>query len=347
MVRRILFFSPSWLGDAVMSLPTLESLRRALPDAHIGVVARTGVADLFASCGAADDVILYRRGSGVDRLRGYLDLIGRLRAFSADLAIVLPRSFGSAWTALLSDAPRRIGFKASGRDLLLTDAIERESALLKQHRVLYYRHLISGIATGLAAPMPRIEPSAAARESALRLLGPLATRRERLVGFIPGAQYGSAKQWPEERFVALGRHIRAELGGEVVLIGGPGDRDLTDRIRHEIGSESVIDLAGKTSISELAAVLSLCRFVVSNDTGAMHVSAAVGTPVIAIFGSTDPITTAPFGSIHTILREPVECSPCLLRTCPIDHRCMTRIGVDRVLDAVAARLATPTVPADA
>ncbi len=154
---------------------------------------------------------------------------------------------------------------------------------------------------------------------------------------MPGAQYGTAKQWPEERYAALASRTMRDLNAQIVLVGGPGDRDVCDRIRHEVDPERVLDLSGRTSILELAGVLELCRFVVTNDTGAMHVAAAVSTPVIAIFGSTDPVTTPPYGSIHTILREPVECSPCLLRTCPIDHRCMRRIEVDRVFAACASR----------
>lgn len=338
MAPRILYFSPSWLGDAVMALPTLDDLARAFPESTIGVVARASVADLYRAVPAAHEILVYRRSNGVERSARFAEFLIRLRAFSADLALVLPRSFGSAWTALLSDATRRVGYRASGRSLLLTDPVERDPKLLADHRVHYYRHLVSALGIAPGSTSPRIVVPDAERTRAKELLKPLLERdAARVVGIIPGAQYGTAKQWPEERFAAFAARAMRELNAQVVLLGGPGDRDVCDRIRHEADPERVLDLSGKTTILELAAVLQLCRFAVSNDTGAMHVAAAVSTPVIAVFGSTDPVTTAPFGSFHTVLREPVECSPCLLRTCPIDHRCMRRIEVERVFAAAASR----------
>lgn len=338
MTRRILYFSPSWLGDAVMALPTLDDLSRAFPRATLGVVARSSVADLYRAVPAAHEVLVYRRSDGLERASRYVDLVGRLRAFGADLAFILPRSFGSAWTALLSDAPRRVGYRASGRSLLLTDPVERDPKLLRAHRVHYYRHLVTALGVEPGTSPPRIVVSDENRSRANELLKPLLERDPaRVIGLIPGAQYGTAKQWPEERFAALAVRALRERNAGVVLLGGSGDRDVCDRIRHDADPDRVLDLSGKTTILELAAVLERCRFAVSNDTGAMHVAAAVATPVIAVFGSTDPVTTSPFGAFHTVLREPVECSPCLLRTCPIDHRCMRRIEVDHVFAAVASR----------
>jgi heptosyltransferase II len=339
MAQRILFFSPSWLGDAVMALPTLNDLARAFPAARIGVVARASVADLFRAAPAASDILVYRRTDGLAKPLRYAEFIGKLRAFAADLALILPRSFGAGWTGLLSDATRRVGYRAAGRGLLLSDVVEREPALLRGHRVHYYRNLLSVLGIEAGTESPRIVVPPAEKASAREFLKPLLELDPaRIVGLIPGAQYGSAKQWPEERFAALALELLNKRNAKVVLLGGPGDRDVCDRIRHEADPARVLDLSGRTSILELAGVLELCRFVVSNDTGAMHVAAAVSTPVIAIFGSTDPVTTAPFGGIHTILREPVECSPCLLRTCPIDHRCMRRIDVERVFESCSARL---------
>ncbi len=338
MAGRFLFFSPSWLGDAVMSLPTLYGLRTAYPDAAVGVVARGTVADLYRASNAASEVIVYKRQDGMRRVVGFTDFVARLRAFSADVALVLPRSFGAAWTALISDSVRRIGYRASGRDLLLTDPIPRDPSLLKIHRVHYYHHLLGALGIDSKPITPRIVVPDDAKARAKVHLAPLLEKRaDRIVGIIPGAQYGTAKQWPEERYVALGKRLLLDLNAQLVLLGGPGDRDVCDRIRHEIDKDQVLDLSGKTTILELAGVLEACRFAVSNDTGAMHVASAVGTPVVAIFGSTDPVTTPPYGSIHTLLREPVECSPCLLRVCPIDHRCMRRIEVDRVFAACASR----------
>ncbi|MFH0946396.1 MAG: lipopolysaccharide heptosyltransferase II [Planctomycetota bacterium] len=334
MSHRFLIFGPSWLGDAVMAIPTYRALREAVEDGWISVLARGPVADLYQMVPWIDEVVVYRRPQGFSRLTAYIGLLRRLQQVRADTAIILPRSFGSAWTALLSDVPRRIGYRASGRDFLLTDPVERKLELLRTHRVHYLQHLLTplGIVPGPKAPELVVHEEA--RIGAENLLEPLLRASpSRLVALNPGANYGSAKQWPEEGFIELARRLLEESGLSIVLVGGPGDHPVCERIYHSVESPRLLDLSGRTSIPELAAVLERCSFAVSNDTGAMHVAAAVNTPIIAIFGPTDPVTTRPYGKNHTLLRDPVDCSPCLLRNCPIDHRCMTGVTVDAVARA--------------
>ena len=335
MPERYLIFGPSWLGDAVMAIPTYRALRRARPEARITVLARGPVADLYEAVPWVDEVIVYRRPRGVSRLSAYIGLIRRLREVRADTAIILPRSFGSAWTALLSEASRRIGYRTSGRGFLLTDPVERSPHLLKTHRVQYLQHLLTALELTPVAEPPALRLSEQAIEGADRLTAPL-RKCGRLVALNPGANYGSAKQWPEERYAELARLLLEDAETGLLLVGGPGDHPVCDRIYHSVEHHGrMLDLSGRTSIPQLAAVLDRCDFAVSNDTGAMHVAAAVDTPVVAIFGPTDPVTTAPYGNRHRLLREPVECSPCLLRECPIDHRCMTGVSVEAVLQACA------------
>jgi heptosyltransferase-2 len=343
MTQRLLVFGPSWLGDVVMAIPTYRALRKRFPDAHLGVVARRAVAGVYDALPVFDEIMVYDRPKGAGRFLPYADLVGRLGKFAADTALVLPRSLGAAWTAMLSGAPRRIGYATRARRFLLTDAVPRDPALLRTHRVHYYQHLLAPLCDVPDPETPHFDVPERARVSAAAMLEPLAKATGPLVVFNPGANYGTAKQWPEDRYAALGRRLRAEFGASIVFVGGPGDRSVCDRIAHEIRAgatdEPILDLAGKTSILELGAVLAASRLVVTNDTGAMHVAQAVGSTIVAVFGSTDPVTTAPYGEHHRIIREPVECSPCLLRECPIDHRCMVRVDVDRVFAASAEALA--------
>ena len=342
MSQRFLIFGPSWLGDAVMAIPTYRALRRAEPDARITVVARGPVADLYEAVPWVDEVVVYRRPRGVSRLAAYTGLIRRLREVRADTAIILPRSFGSAWTALLSDARRRIGYVASGRSFLLTDPVERSPDLQQTHRVHYLQHLLTALGLEPIPEPPSLELSEPALEAAERMLEPLRAVG-RLVALNPGANYGSAKQWPEERYAELAGRLLEDPDTGIVLVGGPGDHSVCDWIDHSVSDPRMLDLSGRTSVPELAAVLDRCDFAVSNDTGAMHVAAAVDTPIVAIFGPTNPVTTAPYGDRHVLLRDPVDCSPCLLRECPIDHRCMTGVSVDSVFQACAEICATQNV----
>ncbi len=342
MPERLLVLGPSWLGDAIMAIPVYRALRASDAERRIAVLARGGVADLYRAVPAIDEVIVYGRKPGISRFGAYTDLVRRLRDWRPDVALVMPRSFGAAWTAVLSGAARRVGFGASGRGFLLTEPIERDPRLLKIHRVDYFRHLLPALGIDSppnAADAPELALPEDAFAEAERLLAPLSDLDRPLVAMIPGAHYGTAKQWPEERFTDLARRLGAERRAAIVLIGGPGsDQLVCDRIRHALEDVPVLDLSGKTTIMGLCAVLKRSQLVVSNDTGAMHAAAAVGAPLVAIFGSTDPVTTSPYGLGHDIVREPVDCSPCLLRVCPIDHRCMTRIEVDRVFAVAAARL---------
>ncbi|MBI4882204.1 MAG: lipopolysaccharide heptosyltransferase II [Planctomycetes bacterium] len=334
MSQRVLFLGPSWLGDAVMAIPTFRALRRARPEAHVTVLARGPAADLYSAVPAIDEVIVYQPAAGLRRVAAYVGMISRLEKVRADVAIVLPRSFGSAWTAFLSCAPRRIGYSAYGRAYLLTDALRRTPELLSSHRVRYMLHLLTPLGIDAPPEAPLLEVPEGAARRAQSLLEPLlACGVAGIAAFNPGANYGTAKQWPEERYAELARLLLAAGDLGVALVGGPGDHDVCDRVCHAVGDRRVLDLSGQTTVPELAAVLARSAFLVTNDTGAMHVAAAVGTPVVAIFGPTDPRTTPPYGERHVLLRHPVDCSPCLLRECPIDQRCMLGIEPERVLAA--------------
>jgi heptosyltransferase-2 len=338
--RRLLVVAPNWLGDAVMALPAIADLRRAFPTAAMIVAARASVAAVFRLAGGIDDVLTLewqgKRGHGA----AFRADVARMRAAGCDTAVLLPNSFASAWLAWRAGVPQRWGYAGDLRSWLLTRAVAKPGGSV--HQGTYYQRLVQalGVANG------SLEPRLTARETDVaeaRAL--LSTRgwdgRRRLVALAPGAAYGTAKQWLPRHFIALVGRLVERDGATCVLVGGKGsDAVTTAQIREAQPPEArpfVIDLAGATSLLTLAGVLSLADACVSNDSGAMHVAAALGVPTVAIFGPTNEKETAPLareGGAARVLTQPVHCRPCMLRECPIDHRCMARLQPDDVHRAV-------------
>lgn len=315
---KILVKAANWLGDAVMSLPTLRSLRAMKPGARVAVLTKPAFADLYRGVPEVDEVILHDRGGVRPWVRSVRDL--RDRRF--DVAFVLPRSFSSALLAYSARIPRRIGYGGGGRRMLLTDAPEAPGG----HRVLYYHHLLSALGPPPAPRPPRLDvpPEAAAWAKEALPGGPW-------IALNPGATYGAAKQWFPDRFIELGRRLAKR--GRIAVVGGPAEAELGRRVAEGTGG---ITLAGRTTVSQLAAALARASLLVTNDTGPMHVADAVGTPIVALFGPTDWIETPPYGRRHAIVRRDLECSPCKRRVCPLGHhKCMKEIGVDEVWRACA------------
>ena len=320
---RILVRATNWVGDAVMSLPALRALRTRFPEARISVLARPWVADLYAREPFADEVIAYTAGRGAKDFAGKWRAAAELRARKFDCAILLQNAFDAALLAWLARIPRRIGYNRDGRGLLLTDAVPVPTpGEIPLHQRFYYLELLrrAGILDGFPDDdAVRLEGAAAASDG------------ETWVGVSPGAAYGSAKRWPADRFAEAAVEVAAGLGASVALFGSAGERTLCEEVERLIGSRArVANHAGKTSLREFIDLAAGCRVFLTNDSGAMHIASALGVPTVAVFGATDHIATGPAGERWRIVREPVECSPCLLRECPIDHRCMTRVTAGRV-----------------
>ena len=338
---KVLVRAPNWIGDAVMAIPALEAIRRVRAKDEICVLARPAMADLFAGQAFADRLLPFDfRG----RHRGWLGrerLAAELRKERFDVAVLLQNAFEAAWLAWRAGIPERIGYARDARGPLLTKAIRVPRAgEIPKHESHYYLELLRR--AGWADPpreVPRIrlailDEARADAESALRRAG---TREHSWrCAIAPGASYGAAKCWPPERFAQLADRLISECGADVIFFGSPGEKEISDRIRSKMNLPAV-SMVGQTSMREFAALLASCSLFIGNDSGAMHVAAAVGLPVIGIFGSTDPDGTAPLTEQFKLVREPVSCSPCFLRQCPVDHRCMTRIGVDRVFEAAMRR----------
>jgi heptosyltransferase II len=309
-----------------MSLPALHALRAQFVGDHIAILARPWVADLYAREAVCDRVIPYTPAAGSGDLAAKWRAVRQLAKERFDLAVLLPNSFESALVARLAGIPRIIGYNRDGRGWLLSDAIAAQK--IHRHERFYYLELLkrAGLIDGFEADAPiKLTPAADVGAGLLSARGiglPV-------IGVNPGAAYGKAKRWLPERFAESARELASTLGAHVVLFGSASERELCASVADSIGSHAY-NLAGQTSLREFIDMASACRVFLTNDSGAMHIASALGVPSVTVFGSTDDVTTGPTGPLARIVREPVECSPCLRRECPIDHRCMTRIPASRV-----------------
>jgi lipopolysaccharide heptosyltransferase II len=336
MPETIVVMTPNWLGDAVMALPAIGAVRHHYAGARLVIAARASTAALFRMVSGVDGVVTLEAGGAGLGAAGWAADARALADAGADVAILLPNSFRSAWTARQARIPQRWGFAADLRGRLLTRRVARPRGPV--HQSDYYLALTSALGMPPSAGAARIAVPAAASAGADRLLAQHGVGADAVVvGLAPGAAYGRAKQWPPSRFGQLARLLRERLGAVPVLVGSRADRPAGD----EIGPGApVVDLIGATDLPLLVGVMARCRAFVSNDSGAMHLAAAVGLPVTAVFGSTDERATSPLAPAnasappHEILTCDVWCRPCMLRECPIDHRCMTGIDPGRVCEAV-------------
>lgn len=323
----------NWLGDAVMGVPALREIRRALPDDEIVVLARPWVADLYARESFCDRILLYDVKGPHKGILGRFRMGAELRAEGFGRAILLQNAFDAAAISWLGRIPERIGYARDGRGRLLTQPIETPApGEIPEHQRFYYLELLRR--AGLIDELPecadiRLGGVDEAAESGRRLFAQRGLPAGTWIGVSPGAAYGGAKRWPGERFAEAASKLADDLGAYVAIFGSPAEADLAVEIANRIGPRAYA-LAGQTSLRDYIDLAAACAVYLTNDSGPMHVAAALGLPTVAIFGATDHIATGPSASWAKVVREPVECSPCLLRECPIDHRCMTRVSPDRV-----------------
>ena len=329
----VVVLAPNWLGDAVMALPAVADLRRHFSDNRLIVAARPSVSSLFTLAAGVDSIV----SADVSSIRGA----------GASVAVLLPNSFASAWLVKRSGVPERWGYAADLRGLMLTKAIRRPAKPM--HQSEYYQHLCRelGVEIGPREIALAIPPEAL-HDARTLLTGHGWQGQTALVVLAPGAAYGKAKQWIPTHVVRLVTELVRERRMTCALVGSRGDAATIRAVRSAAPADCqprILDLAGSTTLPVLAAVMSLARACVSNDSGAMHLAAAAGVPTVAIFGPTNERATAPLArhdvSIE-VLTHPVWCRPCMLRECPIDHRCMTGIepahviaAIDRIARAIA------------
>jgi heptosyltransferase-2 len=362
--RRILVRGVNWLGDAVMTTPALQRLRERFPESHVTVLTPGKLSELWLHHPAVNETISFAPGEGVFAIGS------KVRAGQFDLALVLPNSPRSALEVWLGRIPQRIGYARPWRNWFLTQAVpsrpgrvemrkrsvgeirrlmqgetnaaemdDRQSPMANSgaHQIHEYLHLAAALGARPEPTPPLIgvtEMEVAQAKAKFQLEAPA-----RWLGLVPGAEYGPAKRWPKERFIAAARELQRTTGCGVVLLGGRADQPLAREIEAALQSSaaSIRNLAGRTSLRELCAVLKVCAAVLTNDTGPMHLAAAVGTRVVVPFGSTSPELTGPGlpgDPRHRLLKSDAPCSPCFLRECPIDFRCLMGIRVEQVVRAV-------------
>lgn len=332
-VKRLLIRATNWVGDAVMTTPAIGVIREYFPQAEITLLANPIVAELFSPHAWVDRVIRFDRKGAHKGITGRLRLAAEVRKHSFDMVIVLPNSFDSALVPWLAGIPVRLGKNSDGRGLLLTRRYNPDKRAAKGHEVQYYLDLVRhfGI-TGLARDPQLTVTTQEEQQSASRLAKAGIEPGDFLIGINPGAAFGSAKRWYPERFAEVARRLAHEWNAKVVIFGGPGETDIAAAIEQELAG-TCLNLAGKTTVRELMALIRRCNFFVTNDSGPMHIAAALGVPLVAIFGSTDHTGTSPFTDKAVIVRKNVHCAPCKLRECPTDHRCMTEVTADDVVTA--------------
>ncbi len=339
-IKRIVVRGPNWIGDAVMSEPALSAVRRLFPQAELTLLVKPAVAELFTGHPDVSHIMVYDDRGQHAGLTGKWRLANALRRGRFDLAILFQNAFEAALLAFLAGIPRRYGYATDGRRLLLSDPIPRPGRTAISHQVHYYLEMLRSLGCEESAKSPRLvlfgEEEAA---MAKRLAESGVSGDELLIGLNPGSTYGGAKRWLPERFAETADRLAGQSGAKVLIVGARGEESLARSIAEKIQAGTVV-LSGQTSVRELMAAVKRCAVFVTNDTGPMHIAVAFGVPVVAVFGPTDWRTTAPFGTGHTLVRQPVDCSPCLLRECPIDHRCMTRVTVDEVYHAAIVQMAT-------
>lgn len=320
----------NWVGDCVMNTPFLARVRALFPDSRIVAVGRKGVAALMEHHPAIDEFRVLD-----DRtMKGSLAFMSQLRTLHPGLGFLLPNSFKSALLFRGGGVARTIGYARHGRRMLLTDPVTLRPEDLATHEVNYYLRLLHPWEKEKPPTPPlHLEVTREEREEMRTWLrGEGIGDSDFVVGVNPAALYGTAKRWDSSRYAQAAAHFVKTRGARVVVTGLPSEHDVAGAVC-EAGGSGFLNAAGKMTLRQLMAFLARCDLYLTNDSGAMHVAAALKTPLVAVFGSTDWVTTAPLGDHCRIVRAGVPCAPCLLRDCPIDHRCMTGVTVEMVVEA--------------
>lgn len=327
--EKIIVRMPNWIGDLVMATPILSDLRKAYPKAHITAMCLAPICDLLREDQDIDELFCFSKGNRFGRRNDKRDIVEKLRRGKYDLGILLTYSFSSAWWFWLGNVKRRLGYKGNGRGLLLTDKIPFPKNVHDQHLVETYKMLLEPLGIPVSDTKTRIFLTDKELSDAKILLQQLGISSEQiLIGINPGAAYGTAKCWLPERFREVTEQLLKLPNIRIIYFGDQASMPLVKEICQAL-PPAVINLAGLTSLRELTALIKLCQVLLTNDSGPMHIAAAVGTPLVALFGSTNAVATGPYKT-GVVIHKNVSCSPCYRRVCPIDFRCMKRIETDEV-----------------
>ena len=346
-IKRIVVRGTNWVGDAIMGVPALRQLRGLFPKSHITLVVRPWAEGLFKDCDFIDALLIYDR-------KGVASVFQQVREWRKqrfDLAVLFQNAFEAALIPFLARVPLRVGYATDGRSLLLSHPLALPDWRDTRHEVFYYMNIVEelGRLVQSSSAGPAKEPdcslnvSSTRRSQAASKLSQHGVRKgSAIVALCPGSINSRAKRWPAERYAGLADRLIEEMNANVLLIGSKEERDVTAEVARQM-KQPAINLAGETSLDEAVAILGIVDLLVTNDTGPAHIASAQGKPTLVIFGPTNPLTTRPYSAVAEIVRHPPDCAPCMLRDCPIDHRCMTAISVDEVFTRALSLLSSETV----
>lgn len=332
-VRKILVRAVNWVGDAVMTTPAIGVIREHFPHAEITLLANPMVAQLFLPHPWIDHVVTFDRNGAHKGIIGRLRLAAQLRRQAFDLAVIMPNSFDSALIPWLAGIPLRLGKNSDGRGFMLSDNFTPDASTAGCHEVEYYIGMLKYFGITGKSDMPFLATTPAEDSYARTLLrNHNILDDDFVIGINPGAAFGSAKRWYPERFAEVATQLSNLWSAKIVIFGGPGETDIAVEIEQK-ASANCLNVAGKTNVRELLALIHRCNFFITNDSGPMHIASAFNIPLVAIFGSTDHTTTSPYTDSAVIVRKKTDCAPCKLRECPTDHKCMTGVSADDVIEA--------------
>jgi heptosyltransferase-2 len=336
--NNILIRGTNWIGDVVMTLPAIAAIRKTFPQAKISVLVKPWVAETFNLCPDVDEVIIYQRPGAHSGITGLFRLIKELRARKFDAAILLQNAIEAAIITLLAGIPIRAGYNSDARGLLLTHSVKRTKTTREIHQIHYYLEMVKSLGCKSADTDAYLQLPDDYGSLANRLIQEHGIDNHKLfVGMAPGATYGAAKKWYPERFALVADRLSEDFSAEIILFGSKGDQDSADAVQRH-AKQKLINVAGKTNLREAIALIARCRLFISNDSGLMHVAGALNISTIAIFGSTNPLTTSPPGNRSVVIHKNVSCAPCLKQTCPKSFECMDQISAGEVYEAAKKQL---------
>ena len=327
---KIVVRAPNWIGDSVLALPAVRSLSKNFPEAQIWIAAKNWVKDLYHAQDFIKGIIPLPTDSDIKSLRRSAKTI---KALQFDTGVLLTNSFGSALLFYLAKIPHRWGYSRDGRGFLLTRKVSLKKRKNPSHQADYYMALISGLGMKIHSPNLFLSLTREEKEGARKLLLSHGIELKRpLVILNPGASYGPAKRWPAQNYAELGRLLQNRNKANILITGAADEDELARTIASLMVTKPLV-LTGQTDLRKLAGFISQSALFVTNDSGPMHMANALGVPVVAIFGPTDPSITGPFQDPAVVIKKDTVCWPCSYRDCPFDHRCMTAIAPEEIFAA--------------
>lgn len=339
----ILVRVPNWIGDAVMCLPALEALHRLYPGRPVIVAAKPRVVPVFEHAPYVKDIIEYDDRGRHRGVMGRLRFAGEIKKCGFGLAVLFQNAFDAAFLSFISGIPKRVGYGRDLRSPLLTTAIKAAPEIKKRHQIFYYLHIVEALGAKMPVktPVPRLKISAAEEGWADNFLMEHGLAKRPLAGAAPGASYGQAKRWPAEGFTQALNAVAKGSNTASLIFGAHDDATACEAVYSGLDGPERINLCGKLTLGESMTLMARCAVFITNDSGPMHLAAALGAPTVAVFGSTDAKLTGPTGPNVSVIEKPIECSPCFKRECKYGHyKCLTTIDAATVAAEACALMKT-------